>query len=76
VISFPSLSASFLKNLQLNFEANTGHIKKIKHAAERYNLQLSDASGNVENGEELVNLRGDYLPPSFCIIDQKCEIKL
>jgi len=43
----------------LDFEANTGHIDKIKYAPERYNLQLSDASGNVENGEELVNLPSD-----------------
>ena len=31
-------SALFLKNPQLNFEANTGHIKEIKHAPERYDL--------------------------------------
>jgi len=36
----------------LNPEANTGHIDKIKHAPERYDSQLSDASGNAENGEE------------------------
>ena len=72
----PPPSASFLKNPQLNFEANTGHIKEIKHSTERYNLQLSDAPGNVESGEELVNIQSDYLPISFCIIDQKCELKL
>jgi len=76
VISSPPPSASFLKNSQLNPEANTGHIDKIKHAPERYDSQLSDASGNIKNCEELVNLPSDYLPPSFSIIDQKCEIKL
>ena len=58
MISSPPPSASFLKNSQLNPEANTGHIKTIKHGPERYNLQLLDASMNVKNGEELVN------PPS------------
>jgi hypothetical protein len=52
VISSPSPSASFLKNSQLNPEANTGHIEKIKHAPERYDLQLSDASMNIENSKE------------------------
>jgi hypothetical protein len=42
---------TFLKNSQLNPEANTGHIEKIKHAPERYNSQLSNAPGNVKNGE-------------------------
>jgi hypothetical protein len=56
VISFPFPSASFLKNPQLNFEANTGHIEKIKHSPKRYDSQLSDASGNVKNGKELVDL--------------------
>jgi len=59
VISSPPPSASVLKNPQLNPEANTGHIKMIKHAPERYNLQLSDASENIKNSEELVNLRSD-----------------
>ena len=63
MINPPPPSASFLKNPQLNPEANTGHIEGVKHANERYDSHLSDASGNVENGEELVNLRGDYLPP-------------
>jgi len=48
---FPT-SASFLKNPQLNPEANTGHIEKIKHAPKRYDLKLSDASMNVKNSEE------------------------
>jgi hypothetical protein len=34
----------------LNPDANTGYIKKIKHAPERYDLQLSDALKNVKNG--------------------------
>jgi hypothetical protein len=36
----------------LNPDANTGYIKKIKHAAERYDLQLSDALKNVKNGDK------------------------
>jgi hypothetical protein len=40
----------------LNPDANTGHIKKIKYAPERYDLQLLDALKNIKNGEELVNL--------------------
>ena len=59
MISSPPPSASFLKNPQLNPEANTGHIEKIRHDPERYDSQLSDAFGNVENGEELVNLPSD-----------------
>ena len=56
MISFPSLSASFLKNPQLNFEVNTLHIEKVKHATKRYDSLLSDAPKNVKNGEELANL--------------------
>jgi len=44
VISSTAPSASFLKNPELNCEANTGHIKKLKHSTERYDLQLLDAA--------------------------------
>ena len=59
MISSPPPSVSFLKNPQLNPEANTGHIRTIKHGPKRYDPQLSDASMNIKNGEELVNLRSD-----------------
>ena len=59
MISSPPPSVSFLKNPQLNPEANTGHIRTIKHGTERYDPQISDASMNIKNGEELVNLRSD-----------------
>jgi hypothetical protein len=59
VISSAPPSASFLNFWQLNPGANTGRNKKIKHAPERYDLQLSDAPRNIKNGEELVSLRSD-----------------
>jgi hypothetical protein len=43
----------------LNPETNTGHIEKIKHAPERYDLQLPDAFKNIKNGEVLVSLQSD-----------------
>jgi hypothetical protein len=54
VITCRSPPPSFLKNPQLNYKTNTGHIYKVKHSTNRCDFQLSDAFKNAENGPELV----------------------
>jgi hypothetical protein len=54
MITFRSPPPSFLKNPQLNYETNTGHIYKAKHSPKRCDSQLSNASKNADNGPEVV----------------------
>ena len=42
--------SSMIKNLQSNYEMNTGHVNTIKHSPESCNLGLSNTSKNANNG--------------------------
>jgi hypothetical protein len=44
-----------LKDPNLNYMLNTGHIHMLKGSSGRYNLDLSNEPKNAKIGEELVN---------------------
>ena len=49
------LPASIIaQNSKFNCETNTGHIYKVKHSPESWNLQVSNEPKNINIGEELV----------------------
>jgi len=58
VISTTSPPASLIKNPKLNCRMNTGHIDNIKHSPKSYDYQLSNASKNIKNEPEQINIQG------------------
>ena len=61
MITCRSPPPSLLKNSQLNFKTNSGHIYKFKHTTEFWDFQLSNEPKNINNGEELVEKYNDYM---------------